>query len=103
MHLVYFFLTAQKSVLFTSNKYFKENIKKFSAIDVKEKSFISSYYQSFWMVGNESIQFEHLGKKVGIALGCDNKQRDEVLKFLKYQQKKLHLKYLKLSQRTNNY
>jgi hypothetical protein len=75
-----------------SSKYFKENIKKFSAIDVKEKSFISSYYQSFWMVGNESIQFEHLGKKVGIALGCDNKQRDEVLKFLKYQQKKLHLK-----------
>jgi len=73
-----------------SMKFFKENIQKFTPIDLKERSFVNSYYQSFWMVGNESIQFQHLGKNISLALGCNPKQRDEVLKFLKYQRKKFH-------------
>lgn len=76
----------------TPKKYFKENISKLNAIDLKDRSFVQSYYNSFWMVGNETINFIYLGKTVGMALGLSNAKRDEVLKFLKHQKKVFHSK-----------
>lgn len=74
-----------------SRSYFKENIKQFIPVDLKDRSFAKSYFNSFWMVGNETIRFEYLGKVIGIGLGLEDTERDEVIKFLKYQRKKLHL------------
>jgi hypothetical protein len=70
----------------TVKRYFVQNIKEFGKINTDRKSFGAIYFNSFWMVGGETIGFKHLGQKV--ALGRQLKD-DETMSLVRLMKKSL--------------
>ena len=68
--------------------YFKENISKIAPIDLKDKSLAKTYFDTFWTIGHETLEFTYLSKSILIGMGIQDESRDMLLKHLKHQIKK---------------
>jgi hypothetical protein len=69
-------------------KYFTQNIKNFGPIR-KSTSFSSVYFNSFWILGGESLGFDYMGKKVAFGKQLDSEKAQKLSSLLrKYFKKK---------------
>ena len=64
-------------------RYVKENVKELNRVENDRKSVTSAFNKSFWVMGNERISFDYIGKKVGVGMHLVDKDRDALLMFLR--------------------
>lgn len=69
-------------------KYFTQNIKDFGFLNTNPKSFGSVYFNSFWMVGGETIGFKHLSQKVTLGRQLNEKDAAKLIGVLRKHFKK---------------
>lgn len=62
--------------------YFLENIKKMSVFQPKEKSIQTAWEKSPWIRGGDRIQFEHMGKVVRFGRKLNEKDTNQLFKFV---------------------
>ena len=65
-----------------SNRYFFENIKKFSLIEQKTTSFNHFFENSYWSIGTDSMDFEYFGKVKPFGRRLDEKTAKILLKLI---------------------
>lgn len=68
--------------------YFLANIEGFKYVERAERSIIASMEESFWVVGGERLYFDHLGKKVGLAMQLSEPETRKLQELLNKQLKK---------------
>jgi len=61
----------------------RENIVDLKKVEVSRKSVNGAFNKSFWVMGNEQIQFESLGKVQGFGMHLEEKERNELLVYLR--------------------
>jgi len=71
-----------------SGRYDRENIKELKKVEISRKSVNGAFNKSFWVMGNEQIQFESLGKTHGFGMHLEEADRNELLVFLRRVMKK---------------
>ena len=64
-------------------RYVRENIKDLRKVPQGEKSFNAVYNKSFWVMGNEQLVFDYIGKNVGIGMHLNEKETASLLMFLR--------------------
>ena len=69
-------------------RYVKENVKDLRKVESDRKSVVSGFNKSFWVVGNEQLAFNYIGKNIGIGMHLTEKDRSELLVFLRKVMKK---------------
>jgi hypothetical protein len=69
-------------------RYVKENIKDIRMVKTERKSINDSLNKSFWIVGNEQIAFDYIGKNIGIGIHLTPKEQSELLMQLRKIMKK---------------
>ena len=69
-------------------RYVRENIKDLKKVEHDRKSVTSAFNKSFWVMGNEQLVFDYIGKNVGIGMHLTAKDRDALLVFLRKLMKK---------------
>lgn len=57
-------------------------IKNLGLVNLKGKSFASTYQNAFWTIGGEQIGFEYLGKKVVLGLRLEEKDATRLVKMI---------------------
>lgn len=60
-------------------RYTRENIKDIRKVKADQKSINAALNKSFWIVGNEQIVFDYIGKSVGIGVHLNAKDQGELL------------------------
>lgn len=60
-------------------RYVRENIKDLKKVEADRKSINGAFNKSFWVMGNEKIQFHYIGKEVGIGMHLEDKERNELV------------------------
>jgi hypothetical protein len=69
-------------------KFFTQNVKNFGVVK-KTTSFASVYFNSFWIIGGESIGFEYMGKKVAFGKQLSEQEAQKLSSLIrKYFKKK---------------
>lgn len=61
----------------------RENIKELQKVEHNRKSVNAAFNKSFWVMGNEQIQFESIGKHHGFGMHLEEKDRNELLVLLR--------------------
>ncbi len=69
-------------------RYVKENVKDLRKVENDRKSVTAAFNKSFWVVGNEQLVFDYIGKNVGIGMHLTEKDRNELLAYLRKVMKK---------------
>ena len=64
-------------------RYFISNIKDFGLIQYKDSSFSTVYGRSFWVIGGESLGFDHLGENVAFGRQLETRDAEQMAKVLK--------------------
>ena len=75
-------LDKQFNTLMTSIKNFLENIKNWSLIEKKQTNFFHQLENSFWVIGDDRIQFDYQGKTVCFGMQLTEKESNSILKLL---------------------
>lgn len=65
-----------------AEEYFLENIKNLKPVEKSATSFFQHLEKSFWVMGDESIQFDYQGKTIKLAMQLEEKEVKSVLKLL---------------------
>jgi hypothetical protein len=66
-----------------TQRYFIENIETLKQIEIPQRSFAFTYENMWWVLGGEKVGFDYAGKFVRFAMQLDEKETQEVLRFLK--------------------
>ena len=66
-----------------SKRYDRENVKDFRKVETSRKSVNAAFNKSFWVMGNEQIEFDSLGQAYGFGMHLEEKERNELLVFLR--------------------
>lgn len=69
-------------------RYVRENIKNLRKVETDRKSIVGAFNKSFWVIGNQQLVFDYIGKNVGLGMHLTPKDRDELLVFLRQQMKR---------------
>lgn len=62
-----------------ATRYDRDNIKDLRKLEMDRKSLSGAYNKSFWVMGNEQIQFDFIGKEIGLGMHLEEKDRNELL------------------------
>ena len=80
-----------KRALFSYGKvqrYVRENINELRKLDQYDRSLAAVYNKSFWVIGNEQIVFEYLGKNVGFGMHLNETDAKALLQIVRKTLKK---------------
>lgn len=61
----------------------RENVTDFRKVVTNRKSVNAGFNKSFWVMGNEQIEFDSLGQLYGFGMHLEEKDRNELLVFLR--------------------
>jgi hypothetical protein len=77
-------LTIKKSVTdyAKAEEYFIENIKNWQLVTKSPTSFFQQMEKSFWMIGDDCIQFDYQGKTIYFGMQLIEKETNSILKLL---------------------
>lgn len=64
-------------------RFMTENIKGLRVNDEEDKNFSYAYNKSFWILGNERIAFDYMGKKAVFGMHMDDKDAKEVVQLIR--------------------
>lgn len=70
-------------------KYKTSNIREFIKTEHDPKSFGQAYQKSFWVIGNERIQFQFLEKRIGLGMHLNEQETKSVKQLLNQHLKKI--------------
>lgn len=60
-----------------------DNMDKFQQVEESDRSFAKAYGKSFWVVGGETLEFEHMGSKIRIGMQLEKSEAKAIYKLLK--------------------
>ena len=69
-------------------RYVRDNVKELKKVEDDKKSLSSVYNKSFWVMGNEKLMFQYIGKNVGIGMHLTEKDASTLLMFIRKTLKK---------------
>lgn len=70
-----------------TRKYLRENISEWEKVIHDRKSYSAAFNKSYWVVGNQQLQFMYLGKPVTLGIHLTEKERDKLLVTLRKESK----------------
>lgn len=77
-------LTIKKSITdyAKAEEYFVENIKNWQIVSKSPSNFFQQIEKSFWMLGDDCIQFDYQGKTIRFGMQLDEKEIKSILRLL---------------------
>lgn len=66
-----------------AHRYDLKNVSELGIIEHSRRSFAGAYNKSFWIVGNERVGFNHISKKVALAMQVTDKEAKEIVRLIK--------------------
>ena len=67
----------------TAYNYYIENITRLAVIDYSGRNFSKAYGKSFWIVGGETLSFDHKGKVISFAMQLEDEDRDALFRLIR--------------------
>lgn len=72
-----------------TRKYVRENIGEWERVTHDRKSYSAAFSKSYWVVGNQQLQFLYLGKMIGFGMHLSPEDRDKLLMSLRKEWKRV--------------
>jgi hypothetical protein len=69
--------------------YQRGNVKDWERVEHSRKSYSAAFNKSFWVVGNQQLQFPYLGKQVPFGMHLTEQERDKLLVNLRKEMKRV--------------
>lgn len=72
-----------------TRKYNRENVQEWERVEHDRKSYSAAFSKSYWVVGNQQLQFMYLGKPITFGMHLSEQERDKLLVSLRKESKRL--------------